>query len=245
MRFIWERTAALWRAETRLLASVLVIAGLLLAFVLLADEVMEGGSFAFDQKIILAFRQGGDPSAPLGPPWLPEMMRDITALGSFAVLGIVGAAVVGYLLLIRERAATWLILTSVLGGVVLNNLLKLSFARPRPDLVAPVARVFTSSFPSGHAALSAVTYLTLGALLARTHPSLRIRLYFIAVAVVLTLLVGVSRIYLGVHYPTDVLAGWCIGAAWALGCWTLVARLQQCGPATPSTPRESQQPSAK
>jgi undecaprenyl-diphosphatase len=230
---VWKRTTAFWRMEAWLLVSVLVTAGLLLAFVLIADEVLEGESLAFDRRIILAFRQAGNTSAPIGPPWLQELARDITSLGSFAVLGIVVSAVVGYLLLIHERAATWLVLVSVLGGVALNNLLKLSFARPRPDLVAPVVRVFTSSFPSGHAALSAITYLTLGALLARTHPSRRIRVYFMSVAVTLTLLVGISRIYLGVHYPTDVLAGWCIGAAWALACWTLVTRLQRRGSAEP------------
>jgi undecaprenyl-diphosphatase len=233
MGVIWTRAATFWRTETWLLVSVLVTAGFLLAFVLLADEVMEGDSLAFDRTIILAFRHATDPSAPVGPPWVQETARDITALGSFAVLTIVVAAVVGYLLLIHERAAAWLVLISVVGGVVLNNILKLGFARPRPDLVAPVVRVFTSSFPSGHAALSAITYLTLGALLARTQPSRRIRIYFMSLAVILTLLVGISRIYLGVHYPTDVLAGWCIGAAWALGCWTLMTRLQRRGQVEP------------
>jgi undecaprenyl-diphosphatase len=233
MGVIWTRAATFWRTETWLLVSVLVTAGLLLAFALLADEVIEGDSLAFDRTIILAFRHATDPSAPIGPPWVQETARDITALGSFAVLTIVVAAVVGYLLLILERAAAWLVLISVVGGVVLNNILKLGFARPRPDLVAPVVRVFTSSFPSGHAALSAITYLTLGALLARTQPSRRIRIYFMSLAVILTLLVGISRIYLGVHYPTDVLAGWCIGAAWALGCWTLMTRLQRRGQVEP------------
>jgi undecaprenyl-diphosphatase len=137
--------------------------------------------------------------------------------------------VVGYLLLDRERTAAWLMLGAVLGGVALNDVLKFAFARPRPDFATPAVRVFTSSFPSGHAALSAITYLTLAAILARTHPSARIRIYFMSLAAIVTGLVGLSRVYLGVHYPTDVLAGWCIGTAWAMGCWALMAWLQRRG----------------
>ena len=89
------------------------------------------------------------------------------------------------------------------------------------------------SFPSGHAALSAVCYLTLGVLLAQTQASRTLRIYFIATAMVLTLLVGVTRIYLGVHYPTDVLAGWCFGIAWALICWTVMSYFQRRGEIEP------------
>jgi undecaprenyl-diphosphatase len=137
--------------------------------------------------------------------------------------------VVGYLLLVGKRAAAWLVLVAVVGGVTLNTLLKLGFNRPRPDLVAPVVRVTTASFPSGHAALSAVAYLTLGALLAQTHVSRHLRIYFMSVGILLALLVGLSRVYLGVHYPTDVLAGWCLGSAWAWACWLVMTRLQQEG----------------
>jgi undecaprenyl-diphosphatase len=229
MQILWQQLVRFRRLETRLLLSILIIAGLLLAFVLIAGEVMEGEPLAFDRQILLAFRDAGNPAHPIGPAWVQEMARDVTSLGSFAVLAIVVGAGAGYLFLAHKRAAAWLLLGTVLGGSALNTLLKFGFARPRPELVAPVARVFTASFPSGHAALAAVTYLTLGALLTRVHPSRPIRIYFITVAVVLALLIGVSRVYLGVHYPTDVLAGWCIGAAWALACWIFMTRLQQQG----------------
>jgi undecaprenyl-diphosphatase len=124
-------------------------------------------------------------------------------------------------------------LGAVLGGVALNSLLKVSFARPRPELVAPAVRVYTASFPSGHAAISAITYLTLAALLSRTTTSWRIRSYFITIGVLLTFVIGLSRVYLGVHYPTDVLAGWCVGTAWALGCWAVMLWLQRRGRAEP------------
>src|SRR6202171_2687853 len=217
MRVFWQPIAKLSQAETRLFASILTTAALLLAFGLLAEEVIEGETLPFDRKLLLALRQAGNPGVPIGPPWLPEAARDISALGSTIVLGILLLAVVGYLLMVRRRAAAWLMLGAVLSGVALNTFLKFSFARPRPDLVTPLARVVTASFPSGHATMSAITYLTLGALLARTHSEISLRIYFMALAGLLTVLVGLSRIYLGVHYPTDVLAGWCIGTAWAMG----------------------------
>jgi len=128
-----------------------------------------------------------------------------------------------------KHAVASLMLSAVIGGIVLNDLLKIAFARARPDFVTHMARVFTMSFPSGHATLSAITYLTIGALLARSQPSFTLRLYFMSLAAFLTVIVGVSRIYLGVHYPTDVLAGWCMGAAWATGCWMIMTRLQDVG----------------
>jgi undecaprenyl-diphosphatase len=142
------------------------------------------------------------------------------------VLATITAAFAGYLFLARKQAAAWLMLFAVFGGIALSDLLKLAFARPRPDFVAPAARVFTTSFPSGHATLSAITYLTIAALLARSQSSSRIGRYFVIVAALLTILIGISRVYLGVHYPTDVLGGWCVGAAWALGCWLLMTWLQ-------------------
>ena len=233
MSLVWQRILSAWRSESSLLRSVLVIAVLLITFSLIAEEVMEGEPLAFDRTVLLAFRQPSNPSVPIGPPWLHEAARDVTALGSTIVLGIVLFAVVGYMFIARKRAEAWLMLGAVLGGVALNNILKFSFARPRPDLVAPAARVFTPSFPSGHATMSAIAYLTLGALLAHTHASRPMRIYFMSLAALLTVLVGLSRVYLGVHYPTDVLAGWCIGTAWAMACWLLMTWLQREGRVDP------------
>jgi undecaprenyl-diphosphatase len=211
------------------LLSISAIACLLFTFGVIAQSVIEGRSFAFDQRIVLALRDPVNPSAPIGPAWVQEGARDLTSLGSIIVLSILTLAVSGYLFLARKSAAAWLMIMTVFGGIALNDLLKLAFARPRPDLVYQAARVFTSSFPSGHAELSAIAYLTIAALLARTQSSFRIGLYFIALAALLTILIGISRVYLGVHYPSDVLAGWCIGAAWALGCWVLMTWIQRGG----------------
>jgi undecaprenyl-diphosphatase len=202
------------------------IVGLLLVFGVIAQIVSEGKSLAFDKKIILVLRDPASPSTPIGPAWVQEAARDLTSLGSIIVLVIITLFAFGYLFLAKKRAAAWLIIGAVFSGMALNYLLKLAFARPRPDILYQAARIFSSSFPSEHAELSAITYLTIAALLAQSQSSFKIAIYCIAWAALLTILIGTSRIYLGVHYPTDVLGGWCIGTAWALGCWLLMTRLQ-------------------
>jgi undecaprenyl-diphosphatase len=205
--------------------SILVAAVVLFAFGVFAEAV-GGKPVAFDRRIMLALRNPTDPSIPAGPAWLREAARDVTSLGGTIVLGTIIFAVEGYLLLAREFAAAWLIAIAVLGGLALNNLLKLVIARPRPAVMAHGAPHYTKSFPSGHAAMSAITYLTIGALLAQTHPAFVTGFFITAIATFLTFAVGVSRIYLGVHYPTDILGGWCVGAAWSMLCWQVMAWLQ-------------------
>jgi undecaprenyl-diphosphatase len=224
-----SRGLGLAKAELAVLAAIFVVAGGLWSFVNLADEVREGETQAFDRTIMLALRHTTDISDPLGPPWLEEMARDVTALGSGFVLTFVSLAVIGFLLLSGKRGAALLVLVSVAGGALLGDALKLGFDRPRPDLVPHRVEVYTASFPSNHAMLSAVTYLTLGALLARLEVKRRVKYYFLTLSALLTALVGVSRIYLGVHWPTDVLAGWSVGAAWAMAVWLVALWLQRRG----------------
>lgn len=207
-----------------LLALAGVVAGVW-GFALLADEVQEGGTQAFDQKLLLAFRHA-DTHAPLGPPPVQEAARDITALGGVAVLTLVTAIAAGFLALDGKKHMALFLVGSVLGGVAAGTILKDVFARPRPDLVPYSAYASGGSFPSGHSMMSAVTYLTLGALLARSHERKRVKAYFLLVAIFLTFAVGVTRVYLGVHWPTDVLAGWTAGAVWALLCWLAARWLQ-------------------
>jgi undecaprenyl-diphosphatase len=201
------------------LAALAVCAAGLLGFVLLV-ELASGEPHSFDTAVLLALRQPD--GEPIGPHWLALAMRDITALGGTAVLVLAGLVAFGALALRRRWRAVWLLLLSMPGAILLNTLLKQGFDRPRPDLVSRLVEVATSSFPSGHAMLSAVGYLTLGALLAAAAERRRDRGYILGVAVGLTLLVGSSRVFLGVHWPSDVLAGWCLGAAWAMGCWLLL-----------------------
>lgn len=199
------------------------------AFIAIADKVLEGEIHAFDSTILLALRDPQDLANPLGPHWLEEAARDFTGLGGYAILTLLISATVVYLLMTGRRGAAVLVLVSVIGGTLLSTGLKMGFERPRPDLVPHATRVYTASFPSGHAMLSAITYLTLGALLARVEKSRRASAFILGLAIAMTLLVGASRVYLGVHWPSDVLAGWSVGAAWAALCWFVALQLQRRG----------------
>ncbi|WP_375451879.1 phosphatase PAP2 family protein [uncultured Devosia sp.] len=222
------RTRDFVRGETKLLACIAVISGLVLGFLHLADEMVEGETAAFDNWVLLLFREPGNPDQVIGPLWVQEMVRDITSLGSFACLGLIVSGTVIFLLLCRMRAAALLVTVSVLGGTLFSTLLKMGYNRPRPDLTH-LSQQFTASFPSGHAMLSAVTFLTLGALLARLAPTRAQQIFCVVAAMFLTLIVGTSRLYMGVHYPSDVLAGWALGAAWALLCSAVASLLQRQG----------------
>jgi undecaprenyl-diphosphatase len=145
-------------------------------------------------------------------------VRDFTALGSAGVLVFLTLSVVGYLILLQRYALALLVVVAVSGGLLLSLPLKSALDRQRPDLAPALTEAQFASFPSGHSMAAAATYLTLGALLARVQPRRRLRIYFLALAMLVTLLVGASRVYLGVHWPTDVLAGWTAGATWALLC---------------------------
>jgi len=223
----WTR----WLARRDLLfIGAVILAGLALyGILLLTQAVIPGGAGTLDETILRALRNAHDLSDPLGPRWFEEVMRDVTALGGTGVLTIITLAVTGFLLITGKRHAAVSVLAAVITGTVLSHTLKWSFGRPRPDFLPHGAEVYTASFPSGHSMLSAVAYLTLAVLLARTQPDRRVKIYLVAVAIVLTVLVGVSRVYLGVHWPTDVLAGWLAGIAWAILCWSILDRLQRRG----------------
>ncbi|RJR38364.1 MAG: phosphatase PAP2 family protein [Desulfobacteraceae bacterium] len=215
--------------ELPALVVLLMVAGGIWAFSEIASEMMEGETQDFDKMLILAMRNPADLSDPVGPFWVEEMGRDITALGSIGVLTLVTLSVAGFLILDGKRRASLLITATVVGGLIISTMMKMSFDRPRPDLVPHGAHVYTASFPSGHSAQSAVVYLTLGALLARVYRRRRLKAYVLFLAVLVTFLVGVSRVYLGVHWPTDVLGGWTLGATWALLCWMFAFWLQRRG----------------
>jgi undecaprenyl-diphosphatase len=224
----YRRIQSFVSGEIWLLASIAAASGLILAFLSIADEVLEGETEAFDNSILMLFRDPNNVDQVIGPAWAHEMVRDITALGSFSLLGLAVFGVCAYLVMVRLKSAALLLIVSVIGGTLLSTFLKMGYNRPRPDLTA-MSEQFTASFPSGHAMLSAVTFLTIGAVLARLAPNKGLKIFSIAGAVFLTLIVGFSRLYMGVHYPSDILAGWCLGAAWAVLCSAIAFKLQSIG----------------
>jgi undecaprenyl-diphosphatase len=221
--------ARLVRTDAFTLAAVVVTTVAGWCFLEIADEVVEGETGRLDEWVVRSFRRPGDLSDPLGPPWLEEVVRDLTALGSITVLVLVIGAATGYLWIRKAYHSMWLVLGVSLGGLVLSTLLKGFFRRPRPALSPHLTHVMLSSFPSGHTMNSAVVYLTLGLLLAQMSDRARMRVYCVAVAAIMTFLAGLSRVYLGAHYPSDILAGWTAGAAWAGLCWLVARRLQRSG----------------
>ena len=215
------------REELRILLSAVAILAMTWIFAVLANEVREGDTRQFDEWVLNALRQDADKSQLRGPWWLAFGAEDITALGGATVLGLTVLAVTGYLLLHGLYRNGLFVFAASAGGFVLNWILKEGFARARPDVVPHLREVMTSSFPSGHALTSAAVYLTLGTLLMRIAEGRLAKYYCIAIAMFVTFLVGLSRIFLGVHYPSDVVAGWLIGMSWALLCWAVERTLER------------------
>jgi undecaprenyl-diphosphatase len=219
----------LFHQEIVVVVSLLLAAAAVLSFIAIAEAVTEGYTPAFDERVLRGLRDAADPARVIGPAWTTEAARDFSALGSTPVLFLVTLSVIGFLFLSGKRHAMWLTLIATVGAVLLTAGLKASIGRPRPEVVPHLQHVTSSSFPSGHSILATAVYLTLGALLAREVSPLRMRVYVLSAAVVVTMLVGVSRVLLGVHYPTDVLAGCAAGLAWSLTCWLVARYLQRRG----------------
>ncbi|WP_072392272.1 phosphatase PAP2 family protein [Hyphomicrobium sp. CS1GBMeth3] len=217
------------RFELKPLVAVAAAGAAILAFMLYAGAVMDGELHALDEWILRALREPGNLAEPIGPKWFEEAVRDITALGSTIVLTLAVIVVSVYLWIANAPAKAAFLIVAVTLGSMLNRLLKIGYARPRPDIVAHGTFVSSESFPSGHTTNSTIVYLMLGMMLARVEASYPVKLFIFGVCVAISLMVGLSRIYLGVHWPTDVLAGWAVGAAWVLVCWYVLLRMQPAG----------------
>ena len=212
------------RIESRALLLVIAATGALWAFFAIADEMSEGDTRKIDRQILLALRNPHDPTHPIGSMNVQEAMRDVTALGGETVMTLVtlvGAA--AFAMHGRFRRACLLVGAALLADIS-SQFLKASYGRPRPDLVPHGSYVYSASFPSGHTTISAAVFLTLAVLISSLEQKRRIKVMVYGLAIVMVLAIGVSRVYLGVHWPSDVLAGWCLGAVWALTAWLLLLR---------------------
>lgn len=203
--------------EPKLLAGIIVASLTFWLFIETAENVLEGDARYYDTAILLALH-GSDPT---NPDWFNEFVRDISGLGGVGVLGLLVVASSIFLAISSKARTALFVYFATLSGVALSSLLKLGFDRPRPDLIPHLTTVYNTSFPSGHAMVSAVVYMTLGTLLAREVSGLWSKIYVMTVAIIVTGLVGLSRLYLGVHWPSDVVAGWAAGASWALAWWVI------------------------
>lgn len=209
-------------------AVAIVVVVLIGAFALVAREVQDGGAtVAFDERIVRAVRDPNVPERIAGPSVLTEIARDFTALGGGTFITLVVAGIAVFLLLMRKKHALVAVLVATCGGWLLSTLLKNAFERPRPSIVPHLSIVHSSSFPSGHSMIAAVVYLTLASMLVPLVASRALKAYVVVVALFLVAAVGVSRVLLGVHYPSDVAAGWLVGATWALVCGAVMRALQR------------------
>lgn len=226
-----QRTPSYFRRiEGLALALILAVAGLLWAFFNVAGEIVEGDTQALDRHILLLLRNPANPAEPIGSRTFEEAMRDVTALGGTTVLTLVTVVAAFMFLMHRRWRHAVVLAATVLLAEVSSSVAKAFCARPRPDLVPHGSYVYSASFPSGHSALSAATYLTLAVLIASLEPNRATKIMVFIVALILVLAIGISRVYLGVHWPSDVIGGWSLGAAWALAGWTVLRRL------TPGSP---------
>ncbi|PZP55862.1 MAG: phosphoesterase [Micavibrio aeruginosavorus] len=221
--------------EPVILFSLTLICAMIWGFWEIAEDVTEGDTHSIDTSILLMMRDAENREVAWGPVWFAEMMRDISSLGSMFVLSLFTLCSAVYLYMTKHARRAAYLVAAVIAGTILSNSLKLGFDRPRPDLVPHATETLTSSFPSSHSMMSAIVYLILGALLAQAQASRKLKIYFLSIAVFLTLIVGISRIYLGVHWPSDVMAGWLAGLVFACAFWTgerwLLKRAQGDNPA--------------
>ncbi len=213
--------------EVKVLLIVLTVLAGILIFISIADEVVEGETQHFDNYILKSLREPGDVSTPAFPEWVTDAMKDITSLGSGTVIVLVTLFVTGYLLLRKKYYWLGLVLIATIGGALLVWGLKEFIGRTRPTVVTHLLEEKSLSFPSGHSMMSAIVYLTQATLLSRIEENRKAKIYIISVALLLTFLIGISRVYIGVHYPTDVLAGWIAGISWALLCWYIASLLEK------------------
>jgi undecaprenyl-diphosphatase len=221
VRPLGQSLVALARGEIAALAAFGILAGGLAVFADIAEDYDEDEARGFDMQVLTSLHPGPDLADPIGPAWLDRAAQDFSAFGSLAIICTIALVVIGFMVMQKRFAQAGMLVFALAGGLLLSETMKGIFERTRPPEIYHMAGALNASFPSGHALLSTVFYLTLGAMLARLLQRRRNKVYAISIALVIALLVGLTRIYLGVHWASDVLAGWSLGASWAMTCWLL------------------------
>jgi len=223
-----RRAFQLAKAEIAALGALLIVALGVMTFVEVADDMTEADGQAFDHAVLALLRPfADDPGRPWGPWWLKEAAADLTSLGGISVLGLFAIVAIVFLLIQRKWLSSTLLVFGLLGGVMLSEGLKAVFERERPPVAYQAVETINASFPSGHALLSAVFYLSLAVMLTRAFPERRFKAYVLGVGILMTVVVGTTRIYLGAHWATDVFAGWSVGAAWAMALWLVAYAVER------------------
>lgn len=232
LRFIAAHVRGFWSALAAFV-TVGVIAGALAAaiFVGIATVVHHGFTQGFDEAVLrwLEARR----SAPLD-----DVMAELTTLGDGIVIVMLVAVTSVFLWLTKHHWSVYILVIGVIGGKILNTALKVGFDRARPSVVDAITDTSSPSFPSGHAMGAMVAYGSIAYLVSRLEPTPRLRAATWLIAGAMILLIGLSRLYLGVHYPTDVVAGYLAGLAWVAVVAASVKGVQYFAHRRPQTSAE-------
>lgn len=213
------------RFEARVLIGLFLAAAALWSFLELADDMVDGETTAIDRRLMLLLREPGDLNDPVGSHGVQEAVRDVTALGGTTLVVVVTLVSVLAFIFHRKPIHALVMAGAVVAASASSQFTKALFGRPRPDLVPHDVYVYSGSFPSGHSTMSTAAFLTLAMLIASLEMKRRSKALAYALAAAVVVGVGFSRVYLGVHWPSDVLAGWCLGSAWALVGWLALRAL--------------------
>lgn len=211
-----------WK-KTEVFGLLMMLTGLTV-FVALAAQLGTPSVQRFDETVVRSLRNAEDLTQPIGPGWFKELARDFTALGGYGILSTITILITTFLHLERRPARAHFVVVAIVAGYSLSMTLKALIARPRPNIVPWLSHVHSSSFPSGHSMMSAVVYLSLGLMLSDLTSRRLVKTFVVVAPLTISAAVGFSRVYMGVHYPTDVVAGWWLGISWSLACWLAIRR---------------------
>lgn len=235
MRVLWRSFGRLYYFKIKMkpgklnknrnnIPEIIFVSSLIL-FLILTAAVSFNLTLSFDKTVLLSLRNKNNLSVPLFNTWLLPLMRGITFLGNSDSVTVITFLLAVYLIVKKEFGLLGIILAAIISGSLIDLFLKWYFARNRPEIVPHLVTAYYYSFPSGHAFISAVLYPAVAIIFIRITDNITVKTYITVITVLLVLLIGFSRIYLGVHFPSDVIAGWLIGLCWSSWLWILAKKM--------------------